>query len=449
MTIMAPNRGLHWMVDRCRHLLSRQVAIGITCLVLSVSALVGGSASSTPSATTRTDANAISTVTREGRLAVFDDLWETVYQRYYDPQFHGIDWSAQRANWRIEAANANGPRELYAVLRRLLGLLEDAHTRVYAPEEKFEWQHPRFLTIGFSLREVQGQPTVFSVEPRSEAERVGIRAGDVIETIDGVPAITRLEQKLREQSGASTPQAARLFAMASLTDGVPNTTVAIAWKDADNQRHQTVLHRKWRERSFALQVSSHRGIAVVAIDAFTSTLVIEFEQALNKKFRKARGVVVDLRNNGGGDAGAMAEIASAFLPPAIGLGQFTDRHGYVALKLETATLLLSARHIEAPIVILVSDRTSSAAEIFTAALQQTGRATVLGSETCGCVLAVRNRHSLPDGGELEVSELDYQTTRGARLEGHGIEPNEVISLKRQDIYSGRDRILELALTRLR
>src|ERR1700730_13211645 len=126
---------------------------------------------------------AVSTATPEGRLAVFDDAWQTVYDRYYDSRFHGVDWWAQRALFRNLAADARGPRELYTVLRHFLAALRDAHTRVYAPEEKFDWQHPRFVTTGLSLREIQGAVTVIAVEPESEAERLGIRAGDVIETI--------------------------------------------------------------------------------------------------------------------------------------------------------------------------------------------------------------------------------------------------------------------------
>jgi C-terminal processing protease CtpA/Prc len=65
------------------------------------------------------------------------------------------------------------------------------------------------------------------------------------------------------------------------------------------------------------------------------------------------------------------------------------------------------------------------------------------------VLAVRTRHALPDGGELDVSELDYRTAKGERLEGQGIVPDETVSLTRKDLYSHRDRLLESAIAKLR
>jgi carboxyl-terminal processing protease len=428
---------------------SRSVAFGLA-LCLTFSFLLF------PSYFVRADSPSVSTATSEGRLAVFDDVWQTVNDRYYDKNFHGVDWFAQRAKYRNLAAQAQSQTELYAVLRRLITSLKDAHTRVFAPEEKFDWQRPKFITVGLSLREVAGQLTIVSVERGSEAERAGVRAGDVLERIDGEPALARLEAKLREQPDSSTPQAARLFALSSLLGGPSGSSVRIEWKSADDKKHETVLTRRWLQRTPGLRVTDQRGVAVISIDAFTHQISLEFAKVIGGKdnvLAKARGIVIDLRNNGGGDAQAMAEMVSAFLPPDTALGQFTDRHGNVSLKIETGGATLYSARIAKPIrgsiIILASERTSSAAEIFISALQQAHRASVVGSQTCGCVLAVRTHHALPDGGELAVSELDYQTATGNRLEGTGIKPDAPVSQTRQDIYAGHDAALESALNRIR
>ena len=95
-------------------------------------------------------------------------------------------------------------------------------------------------------------------------------------------------------------------------------------------------------------------------------------------------------------------------------------------------------------VVLTSENTSSAAEILALTLQQQRRARVIGNMTCGCVLAIRNRHTLPDGGVLDVSEFDYKTAEGIRLEGVGITPNDTTTLTRADLYAKRDSTLERA-----
>ena len=144
----------------------------------------------------------------------------------------------------------------------------------------------------------------------------------------------------------------------------------------------------------------------------------------------------------------MADVASLFLDEGTNLGRFADRSG-AAFELQTFPKRLwrtsALAPIKLPLVVLTSENTSSAAEILAATLQAKGRAQVIGSGTCGCVLAIRNRHALPDGGVLDVSEFDYKTAGGVRLEGAGIKPDKTIALTRSDVYSRHDRPLERAI----
>ena len=110
------------------------------------------------------DSALVSTATREGRLAVFDDAWARINERYYDQTFHGVDWDAQRMTFRALAAAADSSQELYAVLRSMIASLNDPHTRVFSPEEKFDWWRPRFVSVGFAIAEIAGLPTVIKVE---------------------------------------------------------------------------------------------------------------------------------------------------------------------------------------------------------------------------------------------------------------------------------------------
>jgi carboxyl-terminal processing protease len=186
-------------------------------------------------------------------------------------------------------------------------------------------------------------------------------------------------------------------------------------------------------------------LAIIRIDAFTQSLALEFTKALPAMIDGAEGIVLDLRANGGGDAEAMADLVSPFLEDGTGLGKFVDRLGAsFELHAYRKRLWPSTPATDLPIVILTSESTASAAEIMASVLQTKRGAQVIGSATCGCVLAIRNRHPLPDGGVLDVSEFDYRTAEGVRLEGRGITPNEVTTLKRQDLYAGRDRTMEVA-----
>ena len=392
------------------------------------------------------DSSLVSTTTVEGRLAVFDDAWETIQERYYDAKFHGIDWQAQRATFRPAAARAASPHEFYDVLRQMIASLRDAHTRVYSPDEKFDWWNPRFITVGLTVREVEGVPTVIQVESGSAAAKTDIKPGDVIVSIDDQPVAESIKQRMR-YSSLSDETNARYRAIGALFEGAAGTSVKIGWITQKKKQKSAVLQRYWNQRELGFSNQRKGNIAILRIDAFTQSVASDFTKVLPDVLEGAEGIVLDLRGNGGGDAEAMADVASLFLNDGINLGRFADRSG-ASFELETFSKRLwhspPLSQVKLPIVVLTSENTSSAAEIMVAAMQAQHRAQVIGSGTCGCVLAIRNRHALPDGGVLDVSEFDYRTADGLRLEGAGIKPDQIVVTTRDDIYSRRDRALEIA-----
>lgn len=394
----------------------------------------------------RDDSSLVSTTTSEGRLAVFDDVWETIKERYYDPTFHGIDWQAKRATFRPAAARAGGSHELYEVLRQMIASLQDAHTRVYSPDEKFDWWNPRFITVGLTIREVDRVPIVVQVEPESAAARTDIRQGDAIVSIDHRRVADLIEHRL-ETSGSPADSLARYRTIAALFDGQAGTPVRVGWVTRDGKQKSAVLQRYWSQRQLGFSNRRKGKVAILRIDAFTQSVALEFSKALPNLLQGVAGIVLDLRANGGGDAEAMADIASLFLDDGINLGKFADRSG-ASFEIQTYAKRLwrvpQLSQIKLPLVVLTSESTSSAAEIMVAALQTKRRARVIGTETCGCVLAIRSRHALPDGGILDVSEFDYRTADGVRLEGLGIRPDAMAPLSRSDLYTHRDAALELA-----
>ncbi|HEV8428646.1 MAG TPA: S41 family peptidase [Pyrinomonadaceae bacterium] len=398
----------------------------------------------------RDDSSLVSTTTVEGRLAVFDDAWETIQERYYDPKFHGVDWQAQRITFRPAAARASSPHEFYDVLRQMIASLRDAHTRVYSPDEKFDWWNPRFITIGLTVREVEGAPTVIQVDADSAAARTDIKPGDVIVSIDDQPVAESIKQRMR-YSRLADEASARYRAVGALFEGPAGTAVKVGWTTRKGKQKSAVLQRYWNQRELGFSNQRKGNIAILRIDAFTQSVALEFTKMLPAVLEGAEGIVLDLRGNGGGDAEAMADVASLFLDDGTNLGRFADRSG-ASFELETFSKRLwhspALSQVKLPLVVLTSENTSSAAEIMVAALQAKHRAQVIGSGTCGCVLAIRNRHALPDGGVLDVSEFDYRTADGLRLEGAGIKPDKVVLITRADIYSRRDRAFELAIAAL-
>ncbi len=279
------------------------------------------------------DSTLVSTATLEGRLAVFDDVWETIQERYYDPRFHGIDWQAKRKIFRHAAARAGGTQDFYEVLRQMIASLKDAHTRVYSPDEKFDWWNPRFVTVGLAIREVESVPTVIQVEPGSTAARTDIRPGDAIISIDDLPIADFVNQRLRA-SGMNDDSVARYRTVATLFDGPAGTSVKVRWSTREGNRSLRCCNVTGARRQLGFSNQRKGKTAVLRIDAFTQSVALEFSKSLPDVLDGAESIILDLRANGGGDAEAMADIASLFLEDGINLGKFADRSG-ASFELQT------------------------------------------------------------------------------------------------------------------
>src|SRR6185503_5478426 len=244
----------------------------------------------------------VSTATRAGRLAVFDDAWSTINQRYYDSAFRGLDWVAHGTRFRALAAQANSSEELYAVLRSMIAPLADPHTRVFAPEEKFDWWEPKFISIGLGVKEIDGLPTVVQVEPNSAPSRAGIRPGDVIDSVNGQPAALVVSQRFTNIAPA---KAEKTRAFAAVFNGPAGTSLDLGWKNQHNQQKHARFDRYWQQRVLGLRVDRvNRNYLVIEIDAFTKPIALSFARIIKEKLKGTRGVIIDLRNNGGGDAEA-------------------------------------------------------------------------------------------------------------------------------------------------
>ena len=149
----------------------------------------------------------------------------------------------------------------------------------------------------------------------------------------------------------------------------------IDWQTKDGKTKSAAFTRFWNQRQLGFSSQRPDKISIIKIDAFTQSVALEFTKALPKMVDGADGIILDLRANGGGDAEAMADVASLFLEDGTGLGKFVDRSG-ASFELHTYLKRLwpSAAAVNLPVVVLTSESTSSAAEIMAAALQTNRRA---------------------------------------------------------------------------
>jgi carboxyl-terminal processing protease len=163
------------------------------------------------------------------------------------------------------------------------------------------------------------------------------------------------------------------------------------------------------------------------------------------------GMIVDLRNNGGGSLAMSSTLISKFLSEPEKGARVLTRTGkpitvafLPVIKLETELKGSKENAYAKPLVILTNENSASASEIFSSTLQDLGRASVIGRRTCGCLLGYLGYADLPGGGQLAYSEIGFVSPKGKRIEGEGVAPDIEIKLTREDILLNRDRTLEAA-----
>jgi len=382
-------------------------------------------------------------LSREERLKVFDQVWRAIYDNYYDKNFRGVDWRQQKDMFRPLAESAATSAELYRVLRQMLGKLGDAHTRIYSPEDGFDRYRPSGLTVGLVVRRIEGQPVVTWVDPNSDAAKQNIRAGYTVLQIDGEPVEKVLLRSRREIGDSSTSTALELQSLDRLFYGPRDSLVTVTFADSEDQQMTVKLVR--RQTEFQRRVTSRQlpyKIGYIELTGFGPEIERDFDSAM-QQMQGTRGLILDLRNNGGGFVTTVSQIASYFFAEETDLGEFITRYGRSTHR---RTLKLRNAYRE-PLIVLVSSRSASGSEIFAAAMQERKRALILGTNpaTCGCLLGVSRTLKLSDGGKLNISDTDYRTALGRRVEGLGIKPDQQIEMRIADLTAGRDRSFEEAV----
>jgi carboxyl-terminal processing protease len=383
---------------------------------------------------------------REDRLRVFDQVWRAIYDNYYDNNYRGVDWWSQREFFRPQAEAARNSAELYRVLRQMLGKLGDAHTRIYTPEEGFDRDRPAGATVGVVVRRIEGKPVVTWVDPGSEAARQGVRPGFTVSEVDGLPVEKALERIRDEIIESSTQTALETQTYDRLFHGPRDTPVSVTFLDSEEMRRPVTLIRRFVEfqRRVIVRKPLHN-IGYIEVTGFGPEIEKDFEAAM-REAQGTRGLILDLRNNGGGFVATVSQVASYFLPEGADLGEFINRQGRSAPRYTQRSQI----NYREPLVVLVSARSASGSEIFAAAMQERKRAIIVGASptTCGCLLGVSRTLKLLDGGKLNVSDSDYRTALGRRVEGAGVKPDLSLETRIADLLAGRDSTLELALDQL-
>jgi carboxyl-terminal processing protease len=386
-------------------------------------------------------------------VAAFDDAWQTVRDAASVPD--DVDWDAVRAELRPKVLAAATPEAARQVITDMLARLHRSHfsllteTRDHGPD-----------VVPVSVRAMAEGIVVTDVPAGSTAAAAGLRPGDRIVSVDGTTLPATLPGEDSDES-----RAARLGAWRAATAalrGAAGSRAALVVRGADDLERSVVvprsaaageavtignlpaLHvRTWSDEA---RTPAGRRAGVFGFSVWLPAVDEPLARAMEAD-RGAAGIVIDLRGNPGGLADMIRGVAGYFLSQPALLGRMHVAGAELAMRANPRRSTADGRRIEpyaGPLAILVDELTASASECFTGGMQGIGRARVFGVRTMGQALPAATR-TLPDGEVLEYAVGDFVTSAGRRLEGAGVQPDEIVRVTVEDLRQGRDPVLAAAL----
>jgi carboxyl-terminal processing protease len=396
-----------------------------------------------------------STVAPEARLSrntrneIFEKVWREIRDHYYDPRFNGIDWSEVHQRYLPLVDAAKNDQDFYALMSQMTSELHDAHTRFNSPEQWKNFRKQQGVTLGFGVDDVDGRTVVTSVLPGSNAAHAGVEPGMQVLAVDGVPVAQRIAEIEKKRLPSSTERATRWFIYNRVFAGPLSTPAQVELRRADGSTFTATITREIH--SSAPEVMVHvltSGNVYIRFDGFQSSVAKEIKHAL-EKFHNAPGIILDLRRNGGGDLAVLLPIAGYFFDKKTLFAKDSTRTGkplsayagLFKLPLQLYVGKNGSQIYSGPLVILMDSHSASSSEVFAAGMQETQRAKVLGSQSCGCVLGIARPRIMKGGGVLEMSEVLWFSPKGRKLEGTGVVPDQIVMPTLVDLQRGRDTLL--------
>ena len=282
--------------------------------------------------------------------------------------------------------------------------LNDRFSTYFTPAEyrRFqEAQNSSFSGIGVSIVPVKKGLKVVNVYKGSPAREAGLSSGDVIVAADG-----------RSLKGLSSEKATALI------KGPKGTTVVLSVDGEDGERRVRVERDEIKVPVVASKLVERCGkkVGVVGLSQFSSGAHAEVYAAIKRlEKRGAEAWVFDLRGNGGGLVDEAQLVASAFLPD----GPVVTTRGR---NVPERTLNATGRPVvpeDDPVIVLINRGSASASEIVAGALQDRGRAKLLGERTFGKGV-FQQVIELSNGGALDITSGQYFTPKGRNLGGRGV-----------------------------
>lgn len=372
--------------------------------------------------------------TEEQRL--LSEVWRIVDRAYVDDTFNHQNW------WLVRQKALQQPlperEQTYRAIQKMLATLDDPFTRFMSPDQYRSLQtntSGELTGVGLQITQDAASSELRVIAPieGSPAEQAGIKPRDRIIKINGVPtAKLSLDEAAERMRGPIGSQV-------TLTVTEENTDLSQA-HDVQIVRNRISLNPVYAELH---QQPDGKLVGYIRLSQFNANATAEVANAIKRfEAESVDAYILDLRSNPGGLLQSGIEIARLWLDA--GTIVYTVNRNGIQDSFSSSGQALT----QAPLAVLVNQGTASASEILAGALQDNGRAKLIGERTFGKGL-IQSLFNLSDGSGLAVTIAKYETPAHRDINRLGISPDVAVPLDppitRDQIGTDADRQYQAAL----
>jgi len=367
---------------------------------------------------------------------LFDEAWNALSTGFYDTKMHGVDWKAMRKKYRGMAIDAENKSEFQNIVRQMLAELGASHLGINGGLSTGNSVTPTVDQNGYLGLEFEGQKDggykIASILPGGPADKAGMRVGDVVTRFGRtkLAAKTNLDKVL---AGTVGKDLSVMFK--PLSESGLGRERAVTVKPTSIMTIFGLRRSNWVKGCQAKVKETGKGrVGYIHLSGMMPPNLAKFQQqvvGLNRN-RRVKGLVLDVRNNGGGNIHNQL-IAILIAKP---LARVQVRGG--------PKMVQPSLYWNRPIVLLTNERSFSDAEVFPAMFKASDLGKIVGTPTAGGVIGT-NDVTLSDGSRFRIPRVGYWTMDGKNLEGLGVKPDFIVRETPEDRRKGRDPQLDKAL----
>jgi len=401
-------------------------------------------------------------ISENEKIVGLSKLWSEVKYNFVNFDLvPDVKWDAIYIEYLPKVRQTKSTLEYYRVLTEMMARLRDGHSNVYVPLPLRDSVYSRPPMRADLIEEKVIVTDILADEVTDK----GIKVGQEILEIDGLPAKEYAEKYVMPYQSSSTKQdlIKRTYNY-SLFSGQKEKPVKLTLRDergrvfeAEVQRYNElglrVISMRKLTKPFEFRVLENN-IAYVSLNTFgNNRAALDFEENFDE-INKTDALIIDIRRNGGGNSGVGWDILAMltdkpfelskwhtreYRPAYRAWGRQEGKHGNSSAKRQPH----KTKHYKKPVVLLTGPATFSAAEDFAVGFDTMDRGLIIGEATGGST-GQPLLFSLPGGGSARVTTKRDSYSNGKEFVGVGVIPDRVVKATIEDIREGVDTVLEVA-----